>query len=127
MRKQTVLLLIILLGAFSAFLFVARGRATSFQGLMAQIGITVGVAPNPYNTLNDQLNQEASDLAAREAALASSTASPASAPRTDWRLAAAIAFIALLVILNFFLDWRRSRSIPASAPPLPGDREIPKE
>jgi len=118
MRKQTVLLLIMLLGASLVLLFVARARVASLQDLMAQIGITVGVAPNPYNTLNDQLNQEqnqlnqqASDLAAREAALVSSTAAASAAPPETWYLAAAIATVALLVILNFYLDWRRSRII----------------
>ena len=76
MRKQTVLLLIILLGAVSLLVVVSNGPAVPFRGLLAQVGVVVGVAPNPYNTLNEQLNQEksqldqqSSTLAAREAAL----------------------------------------------------------
>ncbi len=116
MRKRTVLLLIMLAGVACVFFFVARGRVASLPSLMAQIGITVGVAPNPYNTLNDQLNQEqnqlnqqAADLAAREAALASSTAAADAVSYTDWYLSAGIAAVAILVSLNFYLDWRRAK------------------
>ena len=134
MRKQTALLLIILLSAFSLFLVVARGRTPSVQGLLAQIGVVVGVAPNPYNTLDaqlnqeqDQLNQQAADLAAREAAFANSakTADPVSP--AIWYLAGAIAIVALLVLLNFYLDRRRSRHEEQVAPLDLKDVEQPKE
>ena len=117
MRKQTALLLIVLAGALSFIAIGARAPRSPFQSFLAQVGIVVGVAPNPYNTLNDQLNQkqaqldqQAADLAAQEAAFASSTAAAAAAPSPAvGYLAAAIAVVALLVILNFYLDWRRSR------------------
>ena len=131
MRKQTALLLIILLSALSLFLVVARGRTPSVQGLLAQIGVVVGVAPNPYNTLNaqldqeqDQLNQQAADLAAREAAFANGTKAADFVSPAIWYLAGAIAIVALLVLLNFYLDRRRSRQ--SSEPPII-DLEKPKE
>lgn len=131
MRRQTAWLLIVLVGVSFMFFFVGRGRVPSLPDVMAQIGITVGVAPNPYNTLNeqlsqeqDQLNQQAADLAAREAALASSTAAVQTAPPTNWYVDGAIVFVALLVCLNFYLDWRRDRREEAVRQVIP---EPPKE
>jgi uncharacterized membrane protein YwaF len=126
MTKRTALLLIILVAVLSFVAVGARAPRSPFQFLLAQVGIVVGVAPNPYNTLDDQLNQErtqlnqqASDLAAQEAAFASSTAAAnAVASPAAWYLAVAIAVVALLVVLNFYLDWRRSRSAPGVAAPL---------
>ena len=134
MKKQTVWFLIIFSGSLFLLFFVAGGRIMPFQNLLAQIGITVGVAPNPYNTLDaqlnqeqDRLNQQASDLAAREAALASSTAAANSASPAVWHLDVSIAVIALLVSLNFYLDWRRSRRALKAAPAAPDGIKEPKE
>ena len=91
----------------------------------------VGVAPNPENTLNAQLNQEqgqlnqrAAALAAREAAFASSTAVADPVSPVIWYLTGAIAIVTLLVVLNFYFDWRRSRR-PSEPPVI--DLEKPKE
>ena len=120
MKKQTAWLLIILAGAFGAFLVaVSFGSPTTFKKMLADVGITVGVAPNPYNTLaaqldqqQTQLNQQAADLAAREAAFASSTAEAAPSSPVLWYLMVAIAVLAILVLLNFYFDWRRRRESP---------------
>lgn len=107
----------VVIGTGTYFLGGARLAAVPFRALMGQIGITVGVAPNPYNTLNDQLNakqaqidMENADLAAREAEFASETASSAPLAASSpvlWYLVIAIGVLALLVGLNFYLDWRR--------------------
>ncbi len=85
--------------------------------LLAQVGLSVGVLPNPYNTLDAQLNQkqaylneEQSYLNAQEAALASTSAaaSPLTSP-LGWYLLAAIFALFVLVVLNFYFDLRRSR------------------
>ncbi len=92
---------------------------------LAQIGVTIGVAPNPYNTLNTQLdakqaqiNQEQADLAVREAVFASTTAASGLASETPaiWYLTAAVGVLAFLVGLNYFLDWRRSLRGPMLPP-----------
>jgi predicted PurR-regulated permease PerM len=134
MRNQTVWLLVVLLGAFSVFLITPEGQLLPFERLVAQVGITVGVAPNPYNTLNDQLaqkqdqlNQEASDLAAQEEAMASTTAQAAPTPAIVWYLVAAIIVILLLVLLNFYFDWRRSHAKTEGVSAVPSDPEKPKE
>lgn len=126
MSKQTALLLILFVaGSFS--LIVATGPGFEpFPNLLAQVGITVGVPANPYNTLNDelsqeqaQLTQEQQDLAAREAADASSSAAATATPLGTWYIALGVAITAALVILNFYLDWRRSRRVESTRPPLP--------
>ena len=131
MRKQTVLLLIILLSAFSLFLAVAPGRTLPFPELLAQVGVVVGVAPNPYNTLAEQLDQEkiqldqqSSTLRMEEAAFEQSIAAADAGSPAIWYLAGAIALVALLVLMNFYFDLRRSHTAPA-APVI--DLEKPKE
>jgi hypothetical protein len=123
MSKQTAWFLIIFLGASSCLIFASPGVVSPAK-LLGQVGVVVGIAPNPYNTLNDQLqqeqtqlNQQAADLAAREAAFASSTSAGAQSTLPDNRyLLAAVIIIGILVCLNFYLDWRRSRRNPEAPP-----------
>jgi preprotein translocase subunit SecF len=113
-----------LLGAISSLLLFSGGRVAAPSRLLAQIGIAVGIAPNPYNTLNEQLqqqqtelNQQAADLAAREAAFASSTgAATAAESPVIWYLAIAIAIIGILVFLNFYFEWQYFRRTPKGPP-----------
>ena len=123
MSNRTVWFLIIFLGATFSLLFFSGGKILSPTKLTAQVGLLVGIAPNPYNTLNaqlqqqqSQLNQQAADLAAREAAFASSTNVSVSASPMIWYLTVAVIIIGLLVCANFYLDWRRSRRA-AEEPP----------
>ncbi len=115
---------------------VTGGRTQRFGTMLAQVGVAVGVAPNPYNTLNDQLNakqaqldMEAADLAVQRAALASDTAAGAVAGPASpyWYLVAAVGALTLLVVLNFYMDWRRAehertweegRERPRQLPPI---------
>lgn len=136
MRKQTAWLLIILLGTFLTFLVVAKGRVVPFPKMLAQVGIEVGVAPNPYNTLaseldqeQTQLTQEKADLDARETALASSTVAATTASPAVWYLTLAIAILALLVLANFYFDWRRAQRdiMPPPPHPQPQSPESPRK
>lgn len=117
MTKRATWFILIIGGVF-ILSGVAAQKNFSFEKLLGQVGVVVGVAPNPYNTLDAQLNQkqaeldqQQADLAAREAALASTSAPTALAQSSPaiWYLAAGIFFLAFLVILNFYLDWRRSK------------------
>jgi preprotein translocase subunit SecF len=122
MSKRTAWLLILFLGAASSLFFFGRGRVLPSPNFLAQVGMVVGIAPNPYNTLNDQLqaektqlDQQAADLAARQAAFESSTGVAATVAQTSpvvWYLSMAVALIGILVCLNFYFDWRRSRRAP---------------
>jgi hypothetical protein len=96
---------------------MTSGQSVGAPKFLAQIGVVVGIAPNPYNTLNDQLQQEktqldkqSADLAAREAAFASSTdATGTTTLPPNQYLAIAIVIVGLLVLLNFYLEWRYVR------------------
>lgn len=93
--------------------------------LLGQVGVAVGVLPNPYNTLNDALNKRAAYLDEQqayineqEAMLASTTAaanSPSGNPFLEY-LTIAVGVLAFLVLLNFLLDWRRSRKKEKDVP-----------
>ena len=78
----------------------------------AAVGITVGVAENPYNRLAQQLEAKEDELAAREQRLSGADRGPTEG-FFDERMAV-ISFcisIALfvLLILNFYFDWHRER------------------
>ena len=114
---NTLLPIVVVVAWSSAVTMANNGTVPPLTGMLAQVGVVVGVAPNPYNTLNDQLDQkqlaidqEQADLAAREAALASTTQNSSAMPSAyTWSLGIAVVVLALLVILNFYLDWRRER------------------
>ena len=121
MKNEIIRFVVIILAA-GALAFGASPNGQIFFGkLMAQVGITVGIAPNPYNTLDAQLNAkqaqldaESADLAAREAAFASSTATASAATAADgWYSWVALGILGLLVALNFLLDWRRNHKAPS--------------
>lgn len=88
------------------------------ETLLAQVGVVAGVAPNPYNTLNEQLDQKAAAINSEQAylnqeqaALASSTAeaNSFSSDPLQWYLTAAVAALMVLILLNFYFDWRRAK------------------
>jgi hypothetical protein len=121
MKAKTLWSIVIVVGAVVAGVMALNGGTVpGVTGMLADVGVVVGVAPNPYNTLNDQLNQrqlaieqEQADLAAREAAFASSTQDGRAVPPAyAWYFGMAVVVLALLVILNFYLDWRRETGAP---------------
>ena len=81
------------------------------------VGVTVGVAPNPFNTLAQQLKEKELALADREKELQQEEA--AFGKKIDKKLATQNkiflyllivgGILALLVLLNFYLDYRRRR------------------
>ena len=78
----------------------------------AVIGVTAGVEPNQYNTLAQQLSDKQKELDAREAAL--NAQSGGSLVGTRSLAAASFATSVLLLVLvagNYYLDFRRSRTI----------------
>jgi len=122
--RQSALLVLVLAAAIAVFYAAPIAHLPSPRTMLAQIGIAVGVAPNPYNTLDAQLNQkqaqidaEQADLAAREAALASTTARTAASQLSPivWYLIAAILVLAALVGFNFYLDFHRRRKQEVAA------------
>ena len=119
---------------YGSFSVAGRGSAAfaPISSFLAQVGVSLGVAPNPYNTLNEQLNQkqiqineEQADLAAREAALASSTAAaaatagPASSPLFGYFMIV-VGILEFFVGLNLYIDWRRVAKAPVPSVGVPG-------
>lgn len=116
-KKALIFTLIVIVGLL-VFLTASRVKLAFFgETMLAQVGVSLGIPPNPYNSLNDQLNQKSAYLDERQAyldaeqaALASSTAaanSPAGNPFLLY-LTVAVIGLAVLVILNFYFDWRRA-------------------
>lgn len=115
---RTAWLLIVLLGVAIVFAFALPGTAPFPRKYTADVGMSVGVAPNPYNTLDAQLAQkqmqldeQQTDLQAQEAAFASSSAAASVVAMSPIVLYLGIAVVILtfLVVMNFYFDWRRSR------------------
>ena len=106
---------------------IQNKKTASLPSLLAQVGVTLGVEPNPYNTLNDQLNarqvqidEEQADINAQKEAIASSAAAmPGASSPVVWYLMIAVGALALLVGLNFYFDWRRFREEQSIFPPRP--------
>lgn len=94
----------------------------SFQTLVFQaptmlgsavIGMSAGVEANPYNTLAAQLSEKERELAAREARL-QDAADGGLYDMGGTRMLSAASFMLslalfVLVALNYFFDWRRSK------------------
>jgi len=82
----------------------------------ASVGVMVGVPPNPYNTIAQQLEAKQNELSEREQKLAELEKSAAPAPGTSssandfatYSLGMSI-LLFLLVATNFYYDWRRAR------------------
>jgi tetrahydromethanopterin S-methyltransferase subunit G len=83
--------------------------------LGAVVGMYAGVEPNQYNLLAQQLDERSRELDAREAELAQQEVlikETVGQERTSIVYATAIGFLLLLlVLLNFYLDWKRNRSV----------------
>lgn len=117
------------------------------ETLLAEVGVVAGVAPNPYNSLNEQLDEKAAELNSEQAylnreqaALTSSTvtavADSFSSDPALWDLTVAVLALIVLVFLNFYFDWRRGKkeeqelvaaraSGSQQSPPPPAPPDIP--
>lgn len=98
---------------FGLFLATGVGHPERWNNEASVIGVGAAVVPNEYNILAEELKRKEAELAEREAALRAGTANTPLATRERDPLlvvsvAAAIILFALL-LLNFYLDWRRER------------------
>lgn len=99
--KHTTLLLLILIGLVTVAA-VSPGVLLRTQELLADIGIGLTVSATPVNTRMQELDELARELDVRERAI------ELDEQRTA--LWAALAILAGLVAVNYFLDWRRNRT-----------------
>jgi len=119
MPKKALLFVLLIASVFLAAHSVVRFEPQSFTGeFLAQVegtvGIAVGIAPNQYNTLAQQLQEKQTYLNEQEAALQNSTSAAAAVGIMDdpvfLGLTAAVAVLFILVITNYYFDWRRARA-----------------
>ena len=121
MPRVAALFVLIVIGGLTVTLISARVPVYFFsETMLGQIGINVGVLPNQYNTLNQALDQKQAYLNEREAylnsregAIGSSTpvaqASVAESDPLVWSFIVGMALLTVLVMLNFYFDWKRGR------------------
>ena len=76
----------------------------------ASVGLSMGVAENPYNTAAAQLAAKQTELDAREALIKAGEGGSVAGTRM---LAAGSFIVSILVLvlvaLNYYMDWRRDR------------------
>lgn len=102
--------------ALSANTYQTLSQATQSFLASASISVSAGVAPNPYNTLAQQLAQEKQRLDAREQQLDQRTqgdvgpSGQGARPVDMWGFYSLIASFALfvLVAINFYYDRKRT-------------------
>ena len=107
--------------ALLVYAFVSASPSTHLQNTRdllasAAVGITVGVPPNPYNSIAQQLEAKQNELSDREQRLAeleksSKPVSGGAAGTNDfatYSLGMSV-LLFMLVAANFYYDWRRAR------------------
>lgn len=104
----------VILLAYSVSLFTPATIATRIEGMLANasIGVSLGVEPNPYNTLAADLKQMETDLDERERRILSLERELKRSRTTETYLAygslALSTCLFMLVGLNFYWDRRRN-------------------
>jgi len=78
------------------------------------VGMEVSIPQNPFNKLAAQLEEKEERLAQKEKALdkreQALAAEQTGAPKTIiWVLAAGIAVLFVLILVNYYLDWKRRK------------------
>ena len=113
MSKTTIILLAVLVLVMAFILAqgifdinpIALGKY-----FLAQVGVTVGVKPNPFNTLAQQLDKKEEDLKAKEQLLEKRILEENNlGDQTLQYLLFIGGGLLALVVLNFYLDYRRKR------------------
>jgi len=123
LRLSIMAVAVVLLGTSLYFSPYVRGFERMFLAQIGSIGINVGVAPNQYNTLAQQLEEKEEALNAREQELKSriaaiereSSALSGSDAQSYGYFAFGGASLFLLILLNFFLDYHARRRAEISS------------
>lgn len=108
----------VLLLGYAALNSTPASLARGAKDTLADVSLTVGVAPNPYNTEAEQLADKQQQLNQEQATLTAEQTSAAQTQSTTdrWGFYSLCVSGALfvLVALNFYLDMRRRRQAPAA-------------
>lgn len=99
----------------NAFLHsVGEGGTLVAEKLGAQVGVSVGVSPNEFSDLAEEITKKQEELQAREIAVTEKEKALAKREEIssffslEWYVTVMAFILLLLVLLNFYLDWRRS-------------------
>jgi cell shape-determining protein MreC len=115
--KHSYIILMVVF-VFSGFLYAAsKGSGNGvFQQLGSVVGMYASIEPNEYNELAQELKEYEQDLQKREAVIAQkevllrNEAEQKDEQNTAIIYTTAIGVLLLLLILyNYYLDWRRKR------------------
>ena len=115
MYKKTLLFLFGLVLA-ALFLHVVAGQSPSAIGryLLAQVGLNASAPPNQFNILAQQLKNKERTLAEKEQALQEEAAllqeKALQEARTTRHLLIGGGALLALILLNFYMDWRRRKA-----------------
>ena len=115
MQYASLFLFAVILGqiVFSGFIPIKNLAIRATENIAGIIGVAGTVAPNEYNQLATQFEQKDKDLAQRE--LAISTREQALFSGNDritlYVLFGMTGFLLILLLLNFYLDWKRGKLI----------------
>lgn len=78
---------------------------------LASVGITLGVAPSEIGSLAQQIREKEAELEARELAVVQAEAELQARRDAfipfEWYVTILAFILLILVLLNFYLDWRR--------------------
>lgn len=116
MKKKILITIgigIIAVGILS--LYMSGVGSGMVRQLGAVVGMYAGVEPNEYNLLAQQLDERSKELDAREAHIAQQEIlirEGDNSEKTSIVYATAIGLLLLvLVLFNFYLDWKRNRNV----------------
>lgn len=117
--RRMALLCLSLFCAYGAFLAADVGRVrTAFfmptvQNLAQTIGVSAAVPENEYNSLAQQLAAKDAELAQREKVLLDreeGTSGNQISSVAVWLMAGSSLILLLLILLNYYTDWRRAQT-----------------
>lgn len=90
--------------------------ATNAQDTLAAVGVSVGVAPNQYNTVAQQLSDKSAQLDAQQAQIDAERSAQSRGDRLGFYSLCISAALFLLVAVNFYFDVRRRSGGARTAP-----------
>ena len=109
---MSALTLAVFLFAFAMLTSTPASLLENTQTMFAAVGVTIAVAPNPYNTVAQQLSAKETQLTQKEAQLTAQeqalSNSPSASDRYGFYSLCMSAVLLVLVGLNFYFDRRRA-------------------
>ena len=122
MRQKTKLLTVVL-GVLIIMMGVHVALRTNPKllknSLLGQVGVMVGVEPNPYNSIAQQLEEKEKELTQYEEELKNreetiNTETVSINQQTLYLIIGVAGILFVLLGTNFYLDWKRRKNPPSN-------------